>query len=73
MQVVDGDGGAGFGEAVAVGDRNAEIVEKLQRLRLGERAADDDRAKFAAEGFVDLFQQAAAETKPRADFSSALC
>jgi len=40
-QIVYGDCGAGFGKAVAVGYGDAEVVEKLQGLRLGEGAADD--------------------------------
>src|SRR6266446_5970005 len=61
LQIVDGDGGACFGEAVAVGDWDAEVVEKLQGLRLGEGAADDDSAELAAKGVVDLLEEEAAQ------------
>ena len=66
FEVVDGDRGASFRQAIAIRDRDAEIVKELKRLRLRERAADNDRAEFAAERIVDLLQQAAAEAKPRA-------
>ena len=65
MEIVHGDGGARFGEAIAVGDRDAEVVEELQRLRLAEGAADYDGAQFSAEIVVDLFQQQAAEAESR--------
>ena len=57
LEIVDRDRGAGFGEAVAVGDRNSQIVEKLQRLRLRECATDNDGAQFAAKRCVHLLQQ----------------
>ena len=44
LEIVDGDRGARFGEAIAVGDRDAEVVKKLQRLRLGECASNNDGA-----------------------------
>ena len=65
-QIIHRDRSARFREAVAVGNGDAEIVEKLKRLRLGESAADDDSAKLAAERLVDLFQQAAAKAEARA-------
>ena len=52
-------GGAGLGEAVAVGHGDAQVVEELQRRRLGEGAADNDRAQLAAEGLEPAEQQAA--------------
>jgi len=39
---------SGFGEAIAVGDGNAKVVEKLKSLRFRECAADDDGTEFAA-------------------------
>src|SRR5712692_2083596 len=65
FQIVDRDGRAGFRESVAIGDGNPEIVEKLQRLRFGERAANDDRAKLSAKRFMDLLEQAAANAEAR--------
>src|SRR5262249_15043678 len=50
LQVVNGDGGAGFGEPVTIGDRYAQVVEELQRVGFAERAADNDGAKFPSEG-----------------------
>jgi len=44
------------------------VVEKLQRLRFGERAADDDGLEFAAECGVNLFQKTAAEPETRVAF-----
>src|SRR5262245_5711531 len=65
LQVVDGDGGAGFGEAIAVGYGNAEVIEKLQGLRFRERTTYNDGAKVASECGVDLLQQPPAEPKTR--------
>ena len=64
VEVVEGDGGAGFGEAVAVGDRDAEVVEKLQGGRLGEGAAHKQRPQLAPESLMHAAQQQAAERKP---------
>src|SRR5215472_1875269 len=50
--------------AVTVRDRNSQIIEKLQRLRLSERATHDDGSQLATKCFVDLFQQRAADAKP---------
>ena len=66
LQIVQGDRGARFRAAVAVVDRNAEIVEKLDRGGLGERAADEQRAQTAAESLVNILQQHAAERGMRA-------
>src|SRR5882672_61013 len=56
-------------DLIAVGHRNAEVVEELQGLRLGEGAADDDGAEFAAKAFVDLLKETTAETWTRTRFS----
>ena len=66
LQIVHGDHRAGFGAAVAVADRNAEIVEELQRRRLGECAADEQRAQLAAECLMNCPQKRAAEFQIRA-------
>ena len=58
IEIVERDGGARLGQAVAVGDRNAEVVKKLQRLRLGERAAHKQSAQLAAKRLMDLLEQA---------------
>ena len=71
-QIVDRDSGAGFRESISIGDRNAEIVEKLQRLRFGEGAANDDGAKFSAKRFMDLLEKAAAEGETRLAFGKRL-
>src|SRR5580704_13835115 len=57
MKVVDGDGNNGLGKAVAVGDRDPEIVEELQRLRLGEGTSNDDGTQFATESMVNFLEQ----------------
>src|SRR5712664_4497230 len=72
FQIVDRDGSAGFRESVSVGDRNPEIVEKLQRLRFAEGAAYDDGAKLSAERFMDLLEQAAADSETRLAFGECL-
>src|SRR4030095_2421807 len=72
FQIVDGDRGAGFGEAVAVSDGNADVIEKLQSLRLGERATDNDGAELASKGGVTVLQEGAAEPKTRAAFGEGL-
>ena len=61
LEVVHGQHRAGFGQAIAVGDRNSKIVEELRRRRLDECSAGDQRQQFAAEGLVHLRQQLAAE------------
>ena len=68
LEIVDGDGCARFRQAVTVGDGYTEVVKKLQSLRLGECAADDDGAKFSAERVVHLLEQAAAEPRARTAF-----
>src|SRR5262249_55578830 len=68
MQVVNGDGSAGFGQAIAIRDGNAEVVKKLQRLRFAEGPTDDDRAQFASEIVVNLLQQQTAEAQARMVF-----
>src|SRR5258708_25870859 len=65
FQIVDGDRRTGFRESVSVGDGNPEIVEKLQRLRCGESAADNNGAKFSAKRFMDLLEQASADARAR--------
>src|SRR5260370_19060685 len=72
FQIVDGDRRTGFRESVSVGDGNPEIVEKLQRLRFGESAADNNGAKFSAKRFMDLLEQEAADTKARPVFRQRL-
>src|SRR5260370_834199 len=72
FQIVDGDRRTGFRESVSVGDGNPEIVEKLQRLRFGESAADNNGAKFSAKRFMDLFEQEAADTTARLTLSEQL-
>ena len=54
FQIVDGDCCACFRESVSVGDGNAEVVEKLQSLRLRECTSDDDGLQFAAKRLMDL-------------------
>src|SRR6266436_4541222 len=49
--------------AIAVGYGDAEVVEKLQGLRLGEGTANDDGAELAAKALVDLPQKTTAETQ----------
>ena len=53
-------------QAVAIGDLDAKIVEKLQRGGLGECAADQQRPQLAAERLVNVLQQSAAEAKAAA-------
>src|SRR5215467_6786472 len=65
LQIIDGDGGTGSRKAVAIGNGNSQIVEKLQYLRLRERATDDNRAQLASECLVNLFQQHAADAEAR--------
>src|SRR5258708_602327 len=65
FQVVDRDGGAGLRESVSIGDGNPEIVEKLQRLRFGKGAAYDDGAELSAESFMNLLEQAPADSEAR--------
>src|SRR5438132_8396832 len=65
LEIVHGDSRAGLGEAVAIGDGDAEIVEKLQRLWFGERASHDDGPEFAAKCRMNLFQKAATEPEAR--------
>ena len=65
FEIIQRDGRAGLGAAVAVADRNAQVVEKLQGRWLGERAADEQGAQFAAERLVYLPQQRAAERRSR--------
>jgi len=72
MEIVDGDGGSGFGEAVAVGDGECRDRRKLESLRFREGAADDDGTEFAAERCVDLTEQFAAETEAGFLFVKAL-
>ena len=55
LQVVQGDRGARFRAAVAVVDRNAEIVEKLDGGGFGERSADEQCAKAATESLMNIF------------------
>jgi hypothetical protein len=66
FQVVDGDGGACFGKAVAVGHGNSEVIEELQGLGFREGPAHDDGAQRTAERGVDLFEEPPAEPKSRA-------
>jgi hypothetical protein len=56
MQVIDGDGRACFRKPIAIGYGDAQVVEKLERLRLGECASYDNGAQFAAETDVDLLE-----------------
>src|SRR5260370_18994565 len=63
FQIVDGDRRSGFCKSVSVGDRNPQIVEKLQRLRFSESAADNDRAQLSAKCLVDLLEQDAADAE----------
>src|SRR5712664_2260575 len=72
FQIVDRDGGAGLRESVSIGDRNSEIVEKLQRLRFSEGAADDDGAELSAESYMNLLEQAAADAETRLPFGERL-
>src|SRR6267378_1398037 len=72
FQIVDRNGGASFRESVSVSDRNTEIVEKLQRLRFGESAADKDGAEFSAKRFMDLLEHAAADFETRPAFGERL-
>src|SRR5437588_1607640 len=65
FQIVDRDGRPGFRESISVGDGNSEIVEKLQRLWFGEGATDDDGAKLSTKRFMDLLEQAAADSETR--------
>src|SRR6516165_10473950 len=68
IEVVYRDSRASFRKAVAVRDRNPEVVEKLQGLRFGERTADDDGAEFSAEVGVNLAEKFAAKARPRFAF-----
>src|SRR5207302_7408415 len=68
FQIVDGDRRARFRKSVSVGDGNAQVVEKLQRLRFTEGAANNDRAKLSAKRFVNLLQQEAADPEARTAF-----
>jgi len=68
FQIVHGDRGAGFGQAVPVGDGNSQVVEKLQRLRLRECAPDDDGFQLPAESCVDFPEEFAAEPQSRTVF-----
>src|SRR5713226_9725141 len=65
FQIVDRECRTGFRESVSVGDGNPEVVEKLQRLRFGESAADYDGAQLSAKRFMDLLEQAAADPQTR--------
>src|SRR5712692_9577471 len=72
FQIIDSDGSAGFRESVTIGDGNPEIVEKLQRLRFGEGAADNDGAELSAKRFMNLLEQAAADSETRPAFGERL-
>src|SRR5216683_1826416 len=49
--------------ADAVGDGDPEIVEKLERLRLGKCTADNNSVELSAKRFMDLLEQAAADSE----------
>src|SRR5713226_3045779 len=63
FQIVDRDRRAGFREPIPVGDGDPEIVEKLERLRLGKCTADNNSVELSAKRFMDLLEQAAADSE----------
>src|SRR6267378_7001224 len=71
-QIVDRDCRACFRQPVSVSNRNSEIVEKLQRLRFAESAANNNRAKLPAKRFVDLLEQTPADPETRSAFRQRL-
>src|SRR6476469_9735392 len=65
LQIVDGQDGAGFGEPVAIRNRNAEVIEKLQSRGLHESATGDEGNQVAAECLVNPWHEIAAELHVR--------
>src|SRR5215475_13458673 len=61
LEIIQGHSCSRFGKPVAVRDRDSEIIEKLQRGRLHERATGEKGEQLTAECFVDLSEQRAAE------------
>src|SRR5579863_2185084 len=61
LHIVYRNGRARLRAPISIKDLYADIMEKFQSLWLAERAADQERAQFAAKSFVNILQQCPAQ------------
>ena len=73
LEIIHRQHGAGFGQTISIRHGNSEIVEKLQRRRLHERAAGKHGPQFSAEGLVYLAQQLPAQAHIGTPAGEAIC